>query len=520
MLSDDKGQTALEALWALNGVGAFDEQVALVGLSHANPAVRRWAVRLLGDAKSKPVSSILFDKLCDLASRETDSQVRSQLASTAKRLAGEQAIPLVVRMLDREQDAADVHVPLLLWWAIEDKAVSHRDQVVAAFSSEQVWQEKLAREVVLPRLARRYASQPTNENQKSLAALLNATPDDSARKVLLAGIREGFVGLSLRNLIASLSSALARSGDPELALRLGDEAARQRAIKLASDETAPAGRRVRTIQLLGAIAEPATAPILLNISRTSKASEVRAAAISALARFNDQGIGRSLVAEYPRLSAGAARSAALTVLLGRPNWTIELLRAIDAGSISRNELGLARIEQIRQSEDSIVQDLADKLFGKQTSPSSEQQAREVARVMQIASAGTGSVATGKVLFTQRCAVCHTLYGQGAKVGPDLTGYERRNLDFLAVSIVDPSAYVREEYTAFRIRTSDGQVRVGLIVDRGPNQITLEDAAQQKTVIPKSDIIEERAMNTSLMPEGLLESLGDQEIRDLFAYLSS
>ena len=89
-----------------------------------------------------------------------------------------------------------------------------------------------------------------------------------------------------------------------------------------------------------------------------------------------------------------------------------------------------------------------------------------------------------------------------------------------LSVVDPSAYIREEYTAFRVRTKGGQTLIGLITERGANQITLEDAAQQKTIIPKDQIAEERTLSTSLMPEGLLDGLPDQQVRDLFKYLSS
>src|SRR5690348_5473042 len=108
-----------------------------------------WAVRLLGDMKDKPVSSIVLHQLLGLAAREMDPQVRSQLASTAKRLPADQAIQLVRGMLRRDQDASDPHVPLLLWRAVEDKAVPERDLVVAAFSTSDVWKQKLAREVIL-----------------------------------------------------------------------------------------------------------------------------------------------------------------------------------------------------------------------------------------------------------------------------------------------------------------------------------------------------------------------------------
>ena len=520
-LSREAGAPALEALWTLNALGALDEKAATIALNHREPSVRMWGVRLLGDTKDKPVAPNLLDKLLDLATQETDAQVRSQLASTAKRLPAEQAMQLVRRMLARDEDASDVHIPLLLWWAVEDKSVSHRDQVVTAFTSAEIWHERLARQTVLPRLARRYAAQPRPENQQALVKLLGAAPGAAERDVLLSGIKEGFVGLPLRELTPPLATALAASGDPELRLRLGDADAHERALRFVADESADPQQRIRFIELLGQVRKPAAVPALLDLVDSSRFAQVKTAALLALGSFHDPDIARRIIATEAKLPAGSeVRNAAVATLLGRPAWTVELLRGIESGAIPRSDVGMTQMQRIRQYDDTAVRSLADKLFGKLAPPTSQQKQQEIARVTRLVTTGSGDAQLGKALFTQRCAVCHTLFGQGGKVGPDLTGYERRNVDFLVLSVVDPSAYIREEYTAFRIRTRDGQTLIGLITDRGPNQITVEDASQQKTVVPKEQIVEERALPTSLMPEGLLDGLSDRQVRDLFKYLAS
>ena len=50
---------------------------------------------------------------------------------------------------------------------------------------------------------------------------------------------------------------------------------------------------------------------------------------------------------------------------------------------------------------------------------------------------------GRAMFTKHCATCHTLFDEGGKTGPNLTGYERDNIDFLLLSVVDPSAAIRD-----------------------------------------------------------------------------
>ena len=94
--ASQRQQLALEALWALHQCGGFDDAAALLALEHTNPHVRRWAVRLLGDRKEAPEK--LEAALAKLAAGEKDPEVRSQLASSAKRLPGTSALPIVAAL--------------------------------------------------------------------------------------------------------------------------------------------------------------------------------------------------------------------------------------------------------------------------------------------------------------------------------------------------------------------------------------------------------------------------------------
>ena len=132
--------------------------------------------------------------------------------------------------------------------------------------------------------------------------------------------------------------------------------------------------------------------------------------------------------------------------------------------------------------------------------------------------GTGDLTSGKQLFQSKCATCHTLFGEGAKIGPELTGTDRRDQDFLVTSIVDPSAVIRNEYVAYVVATNNGRVLNGLVAEATPKTVTLVDAKNERTTLARQDIEEMKPSPQSLMPEKLLDDLDDQEIRDLFAYL--
>jgi putative heme-binding domain-containing protein len=521
MIAKSTGQLALESLWALHVIGGLDQATALASLGHADPYVRLWTVRLLADEK-EALAIPLFEKLMDLAASEKHAQIRSQLASSAKRLPGEQAVPLIWRMLQRDEDQKDPHIPLLLWWALEDKAVTHQDQIMSLFASNGVWHGSMVRGTIMQRLARRYAADATLANQEALVKLLAAAPGEKERRVLVAGIAEAFAGRPIGDLIPALKQALGESGNLEIAIRSGDKKAHDELLRfIASEDEKIKAQRVAYIELLGQVGRPEAAAVLLEVALTSRSHSVRRAALGAMVRFDDPKLAQQIVAEYAKLPADQnVRPAAINALISRPTWTAILLQALDSGEIPKTDISPDQLTRIRLYDDPSVVAPAEKVFGKPQHATSQQKEQEIARVKDIVTRGVGDPARGKILFTSSCAACHTLFNEGGKLGPDLTAYERRNVDNMVLSIVDPNAYIREEFTSFRVKTKDNQTLVGLITERNADQITLVDSSQQKSVIAKTQIKDERAIPISIMPEALLDALSHQQLRDLFSYLAA
>jgi putative heme-binding domain-containing protein len=132
----------------------------------------------------------------------------------------------------------------------------------------------------------------------------------------------------------------------------------------------------------------------------------------------------------------------------------------------------------------------------------------------------GDPVAGKLLFTKHCAICHTLFGEGNKIGPDLTTADRKSVDFLLTSIVDPSVVIRKEYLMYTAVLSDGRTLNGLLAESTPNSVTLLDAKNQRTTIARQDIEQLEPSPLSLMPEKQLDQLTATQVRDLFSYLQS
>ena len=218
-VQDQQGQLALEALWAVNASGGFDETFALEQLDHPNENVRTWTVRLLGD--SRKISRPLREKLIHLARTESSAVVRSQLASSCKRLPAGDALPVIRQMMLRHDDQDDPHIPLLLWWAIEDKLENNLGSIMAWLKDEELFQAPVFSQRIAPRLAQRYSFElgdrvfydfsddyqavysPWKSNytpsisQKNLvicARLLRLAPTPEAVGRLIEGMEEGLRG--------------------------------------------------------------------------------------------------------------------------------------------------------------------------------------------------------------------------------------------------------------------------------------------------------------------------------------
>jgi putative heme-binding domain-containing protein len=145
-------------------------------------------------------------------------------------------------------------------------------------------------------------------------------------------------------------------------------------------------------------------------------------------------------------------------------------------------------------------------------------AAETARLKTVLAAGKGDASAGKATFTARCANCHQLFGEGALIGPDLTGYERQNPDFWIPSLLNPSLELREGYLNYVASMKDGRKVIGLMVEQSPRTVTLKDLAGQISLLDRTGIDTLEASPISLMPSGLLAGLSDKELQDFFAYL--
>jgi putative heme-binding domain-containing protein len=519
LMEDNSGQIALEALWALNLCGAWNDGLALKALDHQNPFVRVWSTRLLGDAGQ--VSPGMAARLADLAASETNVEVRSQLASTAKRLSAEQGLPIVRKLLTHDEDAEDIHVPLLLWWAIETKTESDREAVLALFEDKDLWQRPLVKQHILHRVMRRYAQAGNRKNLLTCAQLLKLSPDQERSRDLMRGFEEAFQGRPLSNLPVELVEAMSKVGGQSLvlSLRQGKADAVSQALEVISNDKADSNQRLQFIQILGEVKQPSCIPVLLKVVLDSPDEGLKMAALTSLQSYDAPQIGSAVLGTYDKFTDDV-RSVAQTLLVSRKAWAIELLDAVEQGKIEPRSIPLDVVRKLTVHREPRIAERVTKFWGKVEGATTAEMQQQIARMKEVVSSGSGSPYAGKKLFTASCAKCHRLFGQGGQIGPDLTTFKRDDVGNMLVNIVNPSVEIREGFETYQVVTADGRVLTGFLVDRDNQVVVLRGVDGQNISLSQDQIDEMAPIKKSLMPENQLKEFSDQQVRDLLAYLRS
>ena len=525
MVRESRGRAALQALWALHASGGFNEGVAAYLLEHPTEDVRSWTVRLVCD--TDPVSASTASRLAKMATTGAASVVRAQLACSARRLPAEQGLPIVSALMRRGEDVNDRYIPLLLWWAIEEKAATDRAAVLAILADKEACAAPVARKHVIERLARRYTAERSDENFSACARLLEMAPDDAATAAVIAGMDKGLAGTALPDVPVPLRAPLVRRWEKQprdaalvsLALRLGLQEARDEALRRATLLNTRPSERVTLVEALGDATPPGAAAALLKCAGKGEPREVRGAALAALQRFDDPAVAEAVLKLYRDFPADL-RARAVTMLTSRARWARSLLEAIEGGDVDRKDLPIDQVRRLALHRDPNVDALSTRLYGAAKRDTPEEKKRAMDRLRQVLSeAPAGDAARGKPFFVTACGQCHALHGEGNRIGPDLTGYDRRDLDVMLMSIVDPGAAIRPEFAAFVVQTTDGRVLNGPIVASDAGTVTVEDGTARITVA--RDQVKRLAESpVSRMPEGLLDGLTPQQVRDLFAYLAT
>ena len=508
----------LRAVWALHATGASDTAFLMPLLRHESEHLRVWGIQLLMDQTERPTT--LTSDFARMAAEDQSGLVLSFLASALRRLPLEERWKIAEGLAGHAEFSEDRVLPLMIWYGIEP--------AVPRFPSEAV---SLARRSRIPKLSQFIARRIFEENDLSardlvVQSLRDAVPEFQA--TILRGINEALRGIQKSAPPASwaaVGSPLAQSKDGpvqslagELNALFGDGQAIESLRAVVADVRSDLSSRRRALQtLLQAKAPKLTGILTPLLGEIDLASD----AIRGFAAINEPETGSILLREYPALRSSGAKLEAINTLVSRKEYASKLLASVQRGLIKRQDVGASQIRQLRTLGDREITAAVGAIWPQlDNSPAGKQ--TQFTRFQKLLSAErlqTASSQRGRAVFQQTCAACHVLFGEGGKIGPDITGGDRRNLDYLLDNIINPSGVVPENYRVSVLEMKDGRVING-IVGTQTAQVLAIQTVSENLFLDRKEIASIRESNLSMMPDGLLDTLNEDQICDLIAYLQS
>jgi putative membrane-bound dehydrogenase-like protein len=510
---------ALRILLARFAVGGLnDEAATLRALADTEPIVRAWTMQLATD-RGTPGTTVLA-RFAELARTDPSPVVRLYLAAALQRLPLEHRWEILGALVSHAADIADHNLPLMYWYAAEPLAVADPARALKLASSSQIPKLKQF-------MARRIGSSGTSTAIALLVEALGQTQTSIDRTALLTGIDEGLRGKrkfampsswpAVFQLLAADHEQGVRSRATALGLTFGDAEARRTLRAVLTNGTAALAARQ---EALTALVQARDADLVGDLRSLLGEPGLAGPAIRALSAYDDPRTADMLIGVYSALPA-AERRDALNTLAARKPTAQALLEAVDAGKVPRGDLTADLIRQIRNLKDRGLDTRIGQVWGSVRETSGDR-ARTIARyktMIRSAASSPPDPAHGRAVFAKVCQQCHTLFGVGRQVGPDLTGSNRADLDYVLSNVLDPSALIGKDYLAHVVATTDGRVITGIMRAEDKDTITLATANETLT-LPKSEVAERKVSEQSMMPEDLWNGLSDDDIRSLVSYLAS
>ncbi len=511
----DVGQI-LRVLWTLHAAAGVDDATTLELLAAPDPYVRAWAIQLAFE--DREVSPAIRSACEKLAVADPSPIVRLYLASAAQRLPPEARWELVAGLLSHSEDADDHNLPLLYWYATEPLVAADPDRALKLADSCRL-------DLVTRYILRRTAAD--NETLDRVAARLaaSATPAEQTR-ILEEVLRafEGRVDIPMPPSWTAAFENLQRSGDDkvrdlaeQIAVILGDRRIFPKLRAQLADGEAKLEVRRRALEILVRGRDTGAADAL---HLALKSPELSGEVLRALAALGNAESGRVILASYEQLGA-PERADAIATLVARPATARLLLEAVQQERIPRTDVHAYHVRQMLQTKDEALAALIRKVWGeiRETSEDKRQKIGEWKNLLTAEHLKTADLGRGRRLFDTTCASCHTLFAEGGKVGPDITGSNRADLDYILENVLDPSAVLGKDYRMSVLTTVDGRVISGIIKSESDSALTLR-TINDTIVVAKSEIDEQQLSALSLMPEKLLDQMTSDDVRDLVAYLAS
>jgi putative membrane-bound dehydrogenase-like protein len=470
--------------------------------------------------------SLGLENFAAQVSKEASPIVRREVASMLVKWPEKYRASLATALLAHSEDADDPMIPLLIWYGIEplvaaDPAVgiqlakASKIEKVTGFIYRRLTDTADGWDAIF-----HLADQTAQLDTKTLfiEALVTARKRGTPRNERfenwpgsIAMLRNGETP-RLKQVVYELSVLEGESGED-----WGIQLARTRL----ADSKATIPDRELALSLLVQIKDTKTAPALFQLIQNDAPGLLRRKAIQALASLKDAETPKILGAVLPKLSSNELPDAIIT-LASTKEGAKALLKAVQAKTIPATSLSPFLIRQLSAFDDPEISALIKSAWGDVNAPKADlaQRTKKYRDLLTPAALAKGNAVTGKSIFMATCGACHKLFGEGQNVGPDITGSNRADLNYLLENVLDPNAVIGKAYQLNVFTMKDGRVMTGVIKDENTAAVKIAMMGGVEFTLSMADISKREVSKLSTMPEGLFDALPPEMVVDLVRYLQS
>jgi len=464
-------------------------------------------------------------RLLQMAREDKSPLVRRELASLLQKLPLEKRGALGELLLAHKEDAEDQNIPLLVWYGIEPLVGDHPG-IGLALAKASTWEN------ITGFIYRRMAAE--DAGREVLLEAIVGMPDADQREKMLRLVVENarLAGKLVAPKEWETVSAKLRDSFPadpekngaalvdELSAIFGDAAAISRFRETLLKADAPAPVREAALSVLLQVRDLPTAKACQEIIvKEKQATPLRRKAIQALGALPDAASTGVLVSSYARLS-NEEKADAVAALASSKDGGIALMNAVADKAIAQQALSPFLIRQLQALKDADVDAAIAKVWGATNAAKADlpQRTAKWRSVLTADKLKAADKAEGRMIFQATCGTCHTLNGEGSSVGPDLTGSNRGNLDYLLENVLDPNALIGKDYQLNLFTMKDGRVQGGIVKSETADSYRVVMPGGIELTLAKDDVKTREVSKLSTMPEGLFDALGGDMTVKLVAYL--
>ncbi len=548
--SEDAASRTNEYLWLIEVAGSpmAEELLAIAsGFDDIEPARKRTALRSLWRNRlSLPTDAPernLIEQFVLSKTTDDDPRVRLEAVVAAGQVSGSD---VAIAVLDATRKDMDDNLDFAIWQSIrsldekvDDGSIVQRigwsdraDQLAYAVSAiatpaaAEVATKMIETQTVDAALVRAVAAAgdagQLGRVAKTLLKNESTRSIESLRPLLDRTAVDGTVPAGVGELLASL----VKSPD-DVDLAMATMATTWKISQLEPAITAAIGSTEDAVlaeQLIAALGTFQSDSADAALAELVKADDIatRIAATRTIVGRRPIVAAQSAVALLQNDQAADAASTLIVDMIGRKGMPWQLSKAMEKPGVSiPTDVARGLLRSVRSAGGNQAIENAIRIAGKLDDASWKLSPELVARLTSKVHA-QGSAAAGEAIYRRdalQCIACHAIGSAGGLVGPNLISIGGASqIDYIIESLIAPSEKLKEGYSTLMVVTDEGQVVSGIVIGKTDQALRLRLADGKEVQIDVESIVQEKP-GKSLMPEGLVDALTEDELVDLVTFLS-